>query len=80
MQDTAAVSQAKLQHQQLFDAIALRNSQAPAVPQAGLPLETAAVANNREQFQQQFADIAAEHTRYLGHSFSLYLYSTTIYV
>ena len=74
MQDTAAVSQAKLQHQQLFDAIALRNSQAPAVPQAGLPLETAAVANNREQFQQQFADIAAEHARYLGNSFSLYLY------
>ena len=57
------MSQAKLQHQQLFESIALRNSEAPAVPQAGLPLETAAVANNREQFQQQFQDIAAEHAR-----------------
>ena len=47
LQDTVAVSNAKLHHQQLFDAIAVRNNQAPVVPAALLPVETAAVANTR---------------------------------
>ena len=63
IQDTAAVSRAKLQHQELYTAIALRNSQAPAAPQVLLPAETPAVAEVRTQFASQFEKIAAEHAR-----------------
>ena len=69
--DTAAVSAARLQHAQLYDAIAVRNSQlpvAPLVPEpapaAPAPQETAAVANLRSSFHQQFEQIAAEHARW----------------
>lgn len=64
VQDTLAVANAKLQHQQLFEAIALRNSQLPIPPKAAPPQETSAVANNRAQFQSDFERIAAEHARY----------------
>ena len=61
--DTVAVANAKLQHQQLFEAIALRNSQLPVAPEVSHPQETKAVANNRAQFQSDFERIAAEHAR-----------------
>jgi len=61
--DTVAVTSARLQHQQLFDAIALRNSQAPVNVVQNLPVESAAVANVRNQFHAQFDQIAAEHAR-----------------
>ena len=57
------MSLAKLQHQELYTAIALRNSQAPAAPQVLLPAETPAVAEVRTQFASQFEKIAAEHAR-----------------
>ena len=69
--DTAAVSAARLQHAQLYDAIAVRNSQLPVAPlvpapapAAPAPQETAAVANLRSSFHQQFEQIAAEHARW----------------
>ena len=65
IKDTVAVSSARLQHQQLFDAIALRNSQAPVNVVQPLPVESAAVANVRNQFHAQFDQIAAEHARYV---------------
>ena len=62
--DTAAVSAARLQHAQLYDAIAVRNSQLPVAPLVPAPQETAAVANLRSSFHQQFEQIAAEHARW----------------
>ena len=59
------MTSARLQHQQLFDAIALRNSQAPVNVVQNLPVESAAVANVRNQFHAQFDQIAAEHARYV---------------
>ena len=79
--DTVAVANAKLQHQQLFEAIALRNSQLPVAPEVSHPQETKAVANNRAQFQSDFERIAAEHARlwrasilYLVWPFTFYLH------
>ena len=69
--ETAAVRAARLQHAQLYDAIAVRNSQLPVAPlvpapapAAPAPQETAAVANLRSSFHQQFEQIAAEHARW----------------
>merc|ERR1711971_330734 len=61
--DTAAVSQAKLQHQELYDAIALRNSQVPVAIQRPRLAESPAVARVRSEFASQFERISAEHAR-----------------
>ena len=63
IQDTVAVAQAKANHQNLYEQIALRNSQIPVAPQAFANVETAAVASHREAFHKQFDQIAAEHAR-----------------
>eukprot|EP00090_Calanus_glacialis_P018986 TRINITY_DN2930_c1_g1_i4.p1 TRINITY_DN2930_c1_g1~~TRINITY_DN2930_c1_g1_i4.p1 ORF type:complete len:194 (-),score=57.64 TRINITY_DN2930_c1_g1_i4:113-694(-) len=61
--DTVAVAQAKANHKNLYEQIALRNSQIPVAPQAFANVETAAVASHREAFHKQFDQIAAEHAR-----------------
>ena len=61
------MSNAKLQHQQLFDAIALRNSQVPVAPAAPqhvqLPVETAAVSAVRSQFAAQFDQASVQKNK-----------------
>ena len=64
IQDTVAVAQAKANHQNLYEQIALRNIQIPVAPQAFANVETAAVASHREAFHKQFDQIAAEHARW----------------
>ncbi|XP_023331104.1 uncharacterized protein LOC111703403 isoform X2 [Eurytemora carolleeae] len=62
-EDTIAVTKAKTNHARLYQEIALRNSQVP-VPIISTPnVESAAVAAKRSEFQEQYAQIVAEHAR-----------------
>merc|ERR1712083_17968 len=62
-QDTAAVSAARAQHEALFGHLAQVNSQAPIEVVRQVPVETAAVSEQRLKFADQFAAIAQEHAR-----------------
>merc|ERR1719264_1534395 len=62
-QDTAAVSAARAQHEALFGHLAQINSQVPIDVVRQVPVESAAVSEQRTKFADQFAAIAEEHAR-----------------
>merc|ERR1719367_1677480 len=61
-EETPVVAAARAKHEELFAAIAQRNSQVPVAPAVG-NAESVAVARKRAEHEAQFAAIAAEHER-----------------
>merc|ERR1711892_698452 len=61
--DTVAVAEAKANHQNLYEQIAIRNSIVPVVAPVLSNVETPVVAGHRDAFHRQFDQIAAEHAR-----------------
>jgi len=62
-QDTAAVLKEKARHNFLYQQIASRNAKVPVPIISVENVESAAVAAKRQEFEEQYAAIAAEHAR-----------------
>ena len=57
------MAEAKANHQNLYEQIAIRNSIVPVVAPVLSNVETPVVARHRDAFHKQFDQIAAEHAR-----------------
>jgi len=62
-QDTEAVKEEKAKHNFLYQQIALRDSKVPVPIISVENVESAAVYAKRQEFEEQYAAIAAEHAR-----------------